>query len=376
MNLILVLSLSILICLILLNWFFPYVSPKSIQFGVRIPREREADPAISMTRRSYHFRLLVGSSAVFVSAYLVPALFGYYFLTVASMALEVLFAHINYYLSFRKLHRIKLEQKWYEGLSSDSGAVYINGRTIRHLISGAYFIFPALIFIFTTLAVGISSYPQLPSSVPAHFGINGIPTVYYKKSVLHVFSMSIYQAVETSALFVIGWVLTRTSQEIDVSRPYTTYEQQNRFKSFYRDTLYVFASMLCVTFLFISLRMIEYPSYDFPLYVIALPIVMGYLMLLLSPVFLGQMGARLSVSGEEGENTGASNTDDDRKWVWGIFYYNREDPSILIGRRFGVGWTFNFGNPRSWIVVGLIATIVIALITSLLLHLLPGIFLR
>ena len=39
--------------------------------------------------------------------------------------------------------------------------------------------------------------------------------------------------------------------------------------------------------------------------------------------------------------------DDDKHWRGGLFYINREDPALWVARRFGLGWTLNFGNPRA-----------------------------
>lgn len=48
--------------------------------------------------------------------------------------------------------------------------------------------------------------------------------------------------------------------------------------------------------------------------------------------------------------------DEDQFWKAGVFYVNREDPSIFVSKRFGFGWTMNMGNWRSWAVtLGLIA---------------------
>ena len=35
---------------------------------------------------------------------------------------------------------------------------------------------------------------------------------------------------------------------------------------------------------------------------------------------------------------------DDKYWRFGIFYINKEDPTIFIEKRFGVGWTVNLGR--------------------------------
>ena len=42
----------------------------------------------------------------------------------------------------------------------------------------------------------------------------------------------------------------------------------------------------------------------------------------------------------------------DECWKWGLFYYNPEDPAVWVEKRFGIGWTVNFGNARAWFVMG------------------------
>ena len=41
----------------------------------------------------------------------------------------------------------------------------------------------------------------------------------------------------------------------------------------------------------------------------------------------------------------------------GLVYVSRDDPAIMVGNRFGVGFTFNFGNPAAWLVCGTIAAV-------------------
>ena len=48
--------------------------------------------------------------------------------------------------------------------------------------------------------------------------------------------------------------------------------------------------------------------------------------------------------------------DDDRFWKAGLLYVNRDDPAIVVGARFGVGWAPNLGNPAAWLLIaGLVA---------------------
>ena len=43
-------------------------------------------------------------------------------------------------------------------------------------------------------------------------------------------------------------------------------------------------------------------------------------------------------------------------WKLGILYYNPDDASVLVRRRFTLGYTLNFGNKLSWVIVGLLVT--------------------
>ena len=43
---------------------------------------------------------------------------------------------------------------------------------------------------------------------------------------------------------------------------------------------------------------------------------------------------------------------DNSYWRLGIFYVNREDPSILVEERFGIGYTTNWGNWKAVAIFG------------------------
>ena len=60
--------------------------------------------------------------------------------------------------------------------------------------------------------------------------------------------------------------------------------------------------------------------------------------------------------------------DDDRYWYGGVFYNNPDDPNILVPKRFGLGWTINFGNPkgRLFMIVMILLPMVIAVISIIL----------
>jgi uncharacterized membrane protein len=45
------------------------------------------------------------------------------------------------------------------------------------------------------------------------------------------------------------------------------------------------------------------------------------------------------------------NTNPDN-YKWGIFYFNPEDPRVFVPKQIQwMGWTLNFANPVSWIII-------------------------
>lgn len=42
---------------------------------------------------------------------------------------------------------------------------------------------------------------------------------------------------------------------------------------------------------------------------------------------------------------------DNARWVWGLFYVDRDDPSIMVEKRFGIGYTLNYGNRTAILIL-------------------------
>ncbi len=69
----------------------------------------------------------------------------------------------------------------------------------------------------------------------------------------------------------------------------------------------------------------------------------------------GQGGWRLrgqSSASTPGHQAPAGDRTPDECWKGGLFYYNPADPAVFVEKRFGVGWTLNLGNPRTWAGLG------------------------
>lgn len=41
-------------------------------------------------------------------------------------------------------------------------------------------------------------------------------------------------------------------------------------------------------------------------------------------------------------------------WKGGMFYVNRDDPALMVEKRFGIGYTLNYARPAAWVLTALI----------------------
>jgi uncharacterized membrane protein len=53
---------------------------------------------------------------------------------------------------------------------------------------------------------------------------------------------------------------------------------------------------------------------------------------------------------------------DERYWKAGGTYYNPGDPALFVDKRYGVGWTLNMARPLSWVMLGGILLIPLAIV--------------
>jgi uncharacterized membrane protein len=82
-------------------------------------------------------------------------------------------------------------------------------------------------------------------------------------------------------------------------------------------------------------------------------------LLVLFMVRLGQGGSRRAPLPAGGAPVGDRTPDS--AWILGMIYVNHDDPALLVEKRFGIGYTLNFGHPLAWVLIGLLVGILVLL---------------
>ncbi len=342
-------------------WLVPYVTQSTIKFGVRIPPGRINDPVLRRMLKSYHGWVTLATISIFMAFILMPDLYGIFWIGTFSFIAEIVAVYLIYFVIHCRLKKIKDENEWYQGARQAAGVLLpIAHQDHRDYVYTIMISFSAVI-IAATVIMGALLYPDLPALLVTHYTHNGIPDSFERKDLIDVFTFPILQLVVTAILFLVSYAIWKSRQEIEVFRPYTSYLQQLKFKKYYRYVIIAISISLNVSLMFVAAIRWGLLNRNYGSALNYFPIT-AVLLISTPMIYLGQQGSRIKTGFPE-QPTGFVNMNDDVLWKGGIFYFNRADHSFLVAKRFGIGWTLNFGNPLTWVVLwGIVMIPIISLL--------------
>ena len=326
---------GVLICL------SPAISRPTLQFGVRIPGDRAAMPVVRDERRTFYRRTAAVASCCTIAALLVARRGSTWAVQVILVA-ELLADLGCFGLARNKIAAAKQAGGWFAGrrqvVTADTSWRTSPARfPVRWLT-------PAVAVIAATVLIEVLRHPSLPPGHPA------------ARSSFTRYGPVIGQLYVTVLWTGLLLIIYRSRPDVDAADPALSARQYRRFLVVMARTMLTLVALIDLSVLLSALR--RWQIGHFPGAVAVLPVAAGLVILSVVTVRAGQGGSRLSGGRRPGPAAVADrddDRDDDRFWKAGLFYVNRDDPAIMVGRRFGVGWTFNFGNRLAWLVLGVIA---------------------
>jgi uncharacterized membrane protein len=201
------------------------------------------------------------------------------------------------------------------------------------------------------------NWDRIPARVPIHWGVDGLPDGWAAKGLVSVFGCTAIGLMICLLVAGLGHGISRGVRRINSTGAADSRETRFiRVISFFLlGTEYWLAVLLGL----LSLAVLRAdPQAPLPAF---FPILAGQTLLIATIFFIiwrtGQGGWRLRPAGEsESSNTALPIGDrtPDECWKLGLIYFNPNDPALFVEKRFGVGWTLNCANPKSWIVFGAI----------------------
>ena len=320
----------------------PAVTRPTVQFGVRVPRERAGAPVIRRERRAYHWRTAAIGACCTVVAVATMG-YGSWWLSKIILLLELAAGLGCFLVARRKIAAVKNADGWFAGLRQTVVAD-TSWRTdpprfpVRWLV-------PALAVMAATVAVGALRYPGLPAHIVNGSGHRVSKAVV---SVLVVAGQLYFTAVYSGLMLIVY----RSRPDIEAADPAASTLRYRRFLAAITRALLTLAALVDVSLLLIALP-------DWQVYRLSgigralpvLPFAAGVLLLGAVAARTGQGGSRLNGNVRGLAQPAGTDRDDDRFWKAGLLYVNRDDPALVVGARFGVGWALNFGKPVAWLLI-------------------------
>lgn len=206
-------------------------------------------------------------------------------------------------------------------------------------------------------------WQQIPERFPVHWGIDGKPNGWATRSFSGVYGPLMVAASVCAGVALMAYGILHLARRIQVRGG--PGESEQRFRHIMLSLLLAVEYLLAALFAWVGLLALRGGTQGpHPLAVI-LPALAFAVLVTVVLIWTGQGGSRLPEYSSLAPPSPAAPVGDrtlDRYWIAGIFYVNRNDPAIIVEKRFGVGYTLNFGQPVSWLVIGLIVVVPLALI--------------
>ena len=216
--------------------------------------------------------------------------------------------------------------------------------------------------VLITLALGLALYPSTPDLVPTHIDFAGNVNQWTPKGPALI-AFPLLVEVFMAACFVFShWMTIRSKKDVDPARPAISAYAYGAFARAECILLLVGGSVLtAVLGIVMILMMTEFLSMLVTMVLIIVATLVFVGATIAFSVVYGQSGSRLVKRLEE---NGDIIADNDERWKAGIFYWNKDDASLILPKRFGVGWTMNWARPAAWVIVGGITLVSIAFVAA------------
>ena len=351
------LFLLMLVFTMALNLVIPLAARRDVFFGVTVPPNTRSTPEGRRITRVYTLGVILltilGVGALLAVWYFQPPAWELLLILVGIGAMTLLSSGpflIAYFQAHALAERARA-QGWRPEASAPPVAE-LRPRRYGDYIPWYWELLP-LALIGATAAYLAYTYPAAPDPFPTHFDINGNPNAWSPKTIGSYFLIVFVQVFIWALITVLTYLVVRAK-----SLPG---REESGFKRIVLRFLFAIKA-LAIGFMGLVGGASAYAAVN----ATALPgwflgvsisyIVLVFVMVIVLTVRASARSARL-------QPADASTTDrmDDSHWFLGSIYFNRGDPSIFVERRFGIGWTVNFGS------VGGVLTMVALLAVAILL---------
>lgn len=342
----------IIVCfLVAIETAIPYLVKKTVVFGVSIPDANIRDEKLVLYKKLYSLLVFV-ISIIVIGSYLLWATNSHLseekhviIFLVIQFGIIFLSAALYFYFHAKTLQR-KKSQKWMENLKE----VKITDLAVRsqdEMLPWYVFLLPMVVTI-GFIGYTFIYFNRLPDQIPMHWGANGKPDSFTEKNLFSVNSL-LFILLTMQVMFLgTNEATKRSGIKLSSTRTDASRIRQLTLRKYTSWFSFIMSVSVTLLFTFLQLTMIH-PDLMSNAVTFAIPLIFTLIALIGTIIF----AVKVSNAGEKAgglPTEGITDVDEDEYWKGGIIYFNKNDPSIFVEKRFGVGWTINFANPIGYLI--------------------------
>jgi hypothetical protein len=211
-----------------------------------------------------------------------------------------------------------------------------------------------------TYAYAVGSYQDMIEPVPG-LGSPRSETSFYKIILLPSVNLAI-----SPFYALLGLLTANAKRSVRGGSGGGSLEAQDAFRATVANVFSWTALLICASMSLLSVQIIRVGLSEIESLWVWILLMAGAVLVFLAVNLVrimrryGQGGALIETGSAEAPLT--NGIADNARWVWGLFYVDRTDPSIMVEMRFGIGYTFNYGNPTAILIVASFFVLSFALI--------------
>lgn len=359
-----IIFIIMLLLTVLLEAAIPFLIRKTVVFGVTIPSTQIKHPQISAYKKRYSLLIMV-PALLLIIAYCIwqaannpqanqVAIIGTFLL------FGILFWSFSLYFYFHgKMLGLKGENKWEDQLKKVN-VTELGIRQKDEMLPWYLFVIPMIIsagFILFTA----TQYDVLPTEIPVHWGTDGKPDQFTTKTPISAVSMLLVLLTMQFMFLFINIATKKSGIKMIANNKQVSKHRQLKYRKY--SSWFTLLMSIAVTVLFAFLQLSTLYNNIFSDYMLLIIPFFILIVILISTILFTIKVERLNreLDGQEQETQEISTFDADSHWKGGLFYFNKNDPSIFVEKRFGIGWTLNFANPIGYLLIFIPLLIIICL---------------
>lgn len=340
----------------------PYLMKKGECFTVTVPDSAAHDPVLRGYKRTYAFTMLVTTALLTAAGAYFSTGSGEGFIVFLVVAMILLcgggYGLMLYYR--QKVHLYKQRQNWVAETQEAVALLADEDVPVPVSLKWNLLHIPLIVI---TLLIGVIGYSQIPDQVVIQIDFAGNPYNIVEKSPFLVLFAVLLEVFIMFVMIFCHWTIFRSKRDTSPGAPATSALAYGMFARVQSIFLVGMGLALNAVLILIPLSFMSVVSISFAGTMVVVVAFAAVIVALAISVVYGQGGSRLFARMETADGMTADN---DVFWKLGIFYWNPEDSSLFLPKRFGIGWTVNFARPAVWLIMGAFILLTVGFVITML----------